>query len=111
MSRARGSGKSTGTISWILLAARLHGPIRRDHRRPAQRAKQLRRNVDNILPFIDDRTRDIGRSGIVGALRLAARPSRKNEAEPGSRQTDALFRGYNYVNAARTNLVFALGIG
>ena len=32
-------------------------------------------------------------------------------ARARSRQTDALFRGYNYINAARTNLVFALGIG
>ena len=33
------------------------------------------------------------------------------KAEPGSLQTEALFRGYNYLNAARKNLVFALGIG
>jgi hypothetical protein len=36
---------------------------------------------------------------------------RKNRAEPRCLQTDVLFQGYNYLNAARTNLVFALGIG
>ena len=41
---------------------------------------------------------------------LGDQPCRKNGAEPRS-LTDALSRLQNYINAAQTNLVFALGIG
>ena len=43
--------------------------------------------------------------------RQVTSPFARNNAAPGSLQTAALFRGYNCINAARTNLVFALAIG